>query len=82
HTTNIFGVPSIFAYTNDPNAYETELEEIDVCNVGGIIADTIAMAILQEKRRIQALVEIRRKEKTDGKRNSDNRDEIKEKDPV
>lgn len=82
HTKNVFDVPSIFAYTNDPVAYETELEGLDVCNVGGIIADTIAMAILQEKRRIQALVQIRRKEKTDGKRNSDNRDEIQKKDPV
>ncbi|MFB0553771.1 MAG: hypothetical protein ACETWQ_10710 [Phycisphaerae bacterium] len=48
--TEIFGVPSIFDHMDDPGGYANQHKGLVVCNAGGIIADCIAIAILQEKK--------------------------------
>lgn len=62
--SNVFQVPSIFAYNNDPQKYSNELESLAVCNAGGIIADSIATAIFLEKSFVAYI--IKHKEKGNG----------------
>ena len=68
--TEIFGVPSIFDHMDDPVGYANEHKVLAVCNAGGIIADCLAITILQEKklRKYRAIVKQKKlvKEKIGG----------------
>ena len=44
------GIPSIFDYKDEPGEYEQELAKSGIYHTGGIIADTIATAIMLERR--------------------------------
>lgn len=48
---NMFAhIPSVFKYIGDPGVYFDELKQYDVYHVGDIVADTIATALLLERR--------------------------------
>lgn len=48
---NIFGeLPPIFDYIDKPGEYALELDKLEICHTGGIIADTLATVMMLERK--------------------------------